>query len=104
LLCDRARIVWPVVEIDAREDLDSTMEGVQLDLVLRSNLAPGGRAVLSVGPVGGVARPHPDAAPVEDDGSLRFASVTVPLGRIQLSLVAHGECGAVSSARQLYVW
>src|SRR5690606_5682711 len=29
---------------------------------------------------------------------------TVPLGRVQLSVVAHGECSTVSSARQLYVW
>src|SRR6185436_14697371 len=39
LLCDRARVVWPYLEIDPSIDT-SPEDGIQIDLDLRSSLLP----------------------------------------------------------------
>jgi hypothetical protein len=103
-LCDRARVVWPFFDVDAGDDVDPDVDGIQIDLVLRSSLNPDSVAVLSVIGPDMVAAPHPETAVVAADGGLAFRAVTVPTGRVQLSLVIHDECGPLSSARRLYVW
>ena len=40
LLCDRARVIWPYLEIDPSLDT-SPQDGIQIDLDLRSTLLPG---------------------------------------------------------------
>jgi len=103
LLCDRSRVVWPFFEIDTADDT-SDAEGIQIDLDLRTSYLPGSVARLTVEPEEGDPIAHPQSAVVGDDGSLRFTDVTVPLGRIGLSLSIVNECGEGSSRRELYVW
>ena len=105
LLCDRSRVVWPFFEIDTADDT-SDAEGIQIDLALRTSYLPGSVARLTIEPVDGEGDPiaHPQSAVVADDGALVFRDVTVPLGRIGLSLAITNECGEGSSRRELYVW
>jgi hypothetical protein len=103
-LCDRVGIIWPFVDVDVSDDTAPEVDGIQLDVTLRSNLAAGSEVVLSVAAEGEVAVPHPVAAVVADDGEVHFDDVTVPLGRVELALVAYGECGQFASAREVYVW
>ena len=103
LLCDRSRVVWPFFEIDTADDI-SNAEGIQIDIDLRTSYLPGSVARLTIEPEEGDPIAHPQSAVVADDGALRFEDVTVPLGRIGLSLAIVNECGEGSSRRELYVW
>ncbi|HEU5057539.1 MAG TPA: hypothetical protein VFU21_13490, partial [Kofleriaceae bacterium] len=103
LLCDRSRVVWPFFEIDTADDT-SEAEGIQIDLDLRTSYLPGSVATLIVEPEEADPIVHPDTEVVGEDGALRFEDVTVPLGRIGLSLSIVNECGEGSSRRELYVW
>ncbi len=103
LLCDRSRVVWPFFEIDTADDI-SDQEGIQIDIDLRTSYLPGSVARLTIEPEEGDPIAHPLSAVVADDGALRFEDVTVPLGRIGLSLAIVNECGEGSSRRELYVW
>jgi hypothetical protein len=103
-LCDRTAIIWPFLDVDAEDDTAPDQDGIQLDLALRSNLTPGSEVVLSVAAEDEVAVPHPTSAVVAADGEVRFEAVTVPLGRVELALVAFGECGQFGSSREVYVW
>lgn len=104
LLCDRSRVVWPFFEIDTSDDIDPAAEGIQLDLDLNTSYLPGTIAYLTVEPEEGDPVAHPESGEVEDSGRLRFHAVTVPLGRVILSLSLVNECGDGSSRRQLFVW
>jgi hypothetical protein len=103
LLCDRSRVVWPFFEIDPADDSDPA-EGIQIDLDLRTSYLPGSIATLVVEPEEGDPVAHPETGVVEDNGDLHFHAVTVPLGRIALSLSLVNECGDGSSRRELFVW
>lgn len=103
LLCDRSRVVWPYFEVDTADDT-SEAEGIQIDIDLRTSYLPGSVATLVIEPEEGDPTVHPDTEVVGDDGSLRFTGVTVPLGRVNLSLSIVNECGEGSSRRELYVW
>ncbi len=96
-------MVWPFFEIDTSDDV-SPEDGIQLDLALNTSYLPGSVATLVIEPEEGDPVAHPQSAVVGDDGSLRFDDVTVPLGRVALSLSVVNECGEGSSRRELYVW
>jgi hypothetical protein len=103
LLCDRSRVVWPFFEIDISDDIDPA-DGIQIDLDLRTSYLPGSVAYLAIQPEEGDPVTHPESGVVEDNGDLHFHSVTVPLGRVSLSLSLVNECGEGSSRRDLFVW
>ena len=103
LLCDRARVVWPFLEFDPSSD-SSPDEGLQVDLDLRSSLLPGTVAYLFITGEDGVAVAHPDPATVDEDGDFSYDDVTLPLGRVQLTLSIKNGCGAASTGREIFVW
>jgi len=103
LLCDRARVVWPFFEVDASDDI-SDDEGIQIDIDLNTSYLPGSVATLVIEPEEGDPVAHPSSEVVGDDGMLHFRAVTVPLGRVHLSLSVVNECGEGSSRRELFVW
>ena len=103
LLCDRSRVVWPFFEIDTSDDI-SDEDGIQIDLALNTSYLPGSVASLVIEPEEGNPVVHPGTSVVGDDGRLTFDDVTVPLGRVALSLSIVNECGEGSSRRELYVW
>lgn len=103
LLCDRSRVVWPFFEIDTADDTSSA-DGIQIDLELNTSYLPGSAAYLTVAPEEGDPVAHPEPGTVAEDGRLSFREVTVPLGRVTLSLAIVNECGEGSSRRELYVW
>ena len=103
LLCDRSRVVWPFFEIDVSDD-SSDEEGVQIDIDLRTSYLPGSVATLLIEPEEGDPVAHPDPEEVGEDGGLHFDDVTIPLGRVLLSVSIVNECGEGSSRRELYVW
>src|SRR5678815_1808128 len=86
LLCDRARVVWPFFEIDTSDDIDPADEGIQIDIDLRTSYLPGSVGYLTIEPEEGDPVAHPESSVVGDDGDLHFHSVTVPLGRVLLSV------------------
>jgi hypothetical protein len=104
VLCDRARMVWPFFEIDPSDDIDPVAEGIQIDLEISSTIWAGTEARLSVTPAGGDPVLHPDQVVVEDDGRLVFRAITLPTGRLTLTVLLDGECGSASSGRNLFVW
>src|SRR5688500_15668462 len=78
LLCDRARVVWPYLEIDPTIDT-SPEEGIQIDLDLRSSLPEGTIGRLFVIGEDGEAEAHPDESVVDEEGRLSYREVTLPL-------------------------
>lgn len=97
------RVVWPFFNIDPSEDT-SPAAGIQIDLVLRSSVLPGSRAVLTVQGETGDPVEHPEPALADQDGLLVFSGVTVPVGRVLLAVAVENECGEVESSRRPYVW
>ncbi|HLT09992.1 MAG TPA: hypothetical protein VK028_04205, partial [Micromonosporaceae bacterium] len=104
LLCDRARVVWPFLDVDPSDDLDPGTEGIQVDVALRTTLIPGTAGYLSIVPEQGEAASHPQVGVVAEDGALEFQGVTLPVGRVTLALVVENECGQASTSRTIYVW
>lgn len=104
LLCDRSRVVWPFFDVDTSDDTDPAAEGIQLDLDLNTSYLPGTVASLTIQPEEGDPVVHPASGEVGEDGHLQFHDVTVPLGRVVLSLSLVNECGDGSSRRKLFVW
>lgn len=104
LLCDRARVVWPFFEIDTSDDIDPADDGIQIDIDLRTSYLAGSVGYLTIEPEEGDPVAHPESSVVGDDGDLHFHAVTVPLGRVLLSVSLQNECGEGSSRRELFVW
>lgn len=104
LLCDRARVVWPFAEIVPADEIDPD-QLVEVDIPLRTSLLPGTRGYLAVqGQDWEEPVAHPQIATVQDDGDLEFFAVTLPVGRVRLSLAVENECGPRSTSRLVYVW
>ena len=104
LLCDRARVVWPYFDIDPADDVDPATEGIQLDLALETSLPAGSTGTLTVEPAAGELAVHPESSTAGEDGALDFRGVTLPTGRVTLTLLIENECGRASTARTLFVW
>ena len=104
LLCDRARVVWPYFDIDPADDVDPGRSGIQLDLALETSLPSGSIATLTVEPAEGELAVHPESATADEGGGLAFSGVTLPTGRVTLTLLIENECGRASTARTLFVW
>jgi hypothetical protein len=103
LLCDRVRLVWPAFDIDPSDDT-SPEPGLQIDFDLPSSLLPGSRGVLTVQGEEGDPVQHPEPAVADDEGTLRFTGVTVPLGRVTFDLRVENECGESESVREPFIW
>jgi hypothetical protein len=103
-LCDRARVIWPFFDIDPADDVDPDQEGIQVDLTLRTSLPVGSTGILSVEPVEGDPAIHPQSATAGEDGVLDFHAVTLPTGRVTLTVFIENECGQASTTRSLFVW
>ncbi|HKE14540.1 MAG TPA: hypothetical protein VKB80_06735 [Kofleriaceae bacterium] len=97
------RLVWPAFNIDPGDDT-SPEPGLQIDFDLRTSLLPGSRGVLTVQGEEGDPVRHPEPAIADDEGTLRFTGVTVPLGRVTLDLTVENECGQSESVREPFVW
>lgn len=105
LNCERVRFGWPHFELDPSADV-SSVEGLQIDFSVRSDLLPDALAKLSIGETGpeGNEKILLGEARSDDEGLLAFTNIPVPLGPVLFLIDALGDCGRARTGRRTFVW
>lgn len=103
-LCDRLFISWafPEHELSAADDV-SADPGLQIDVVLNSELPAGRPATLFVTGPDEVEVQHPETARVGDDGRIVFSRVDVPTGSVLFRLQTDDGCRLIETADRRFV-
>lgn len=103
-LCDRLFISWafPDHELSSADDV-SDEPGLQIDVLLNSELPAGRVATLFVIGPDGVEVEHPETIRVSDSGQLKFSSVSVPTGSVIFRVRTDDGCRLVETSIRRFV-
>jgi hypothetical protein len=103
-LCDRLFISWafPDHELSTADDV-SDAPGLQVDVVLNSQLPPGREATLFLIGPDDVEIEHPDRILVADSGQLLFPAVDVPTGSVLFRVRTDDGCRLVETSIRRFV-
>ena len=103
-LCDRLFLSWafPAHELTPADDV-SDAPGLQIEVVINSELPPGRLARLFITGPDEIEVQHPEIAVVDFDGQIRFPAVDVPLGSVLFRLETDDGCRLVQTSQRRFV-
>ena len=99
-LCDGVLLTWGFDnhELGPRDDV-SDAPGLQIDILLRSELDEGVEASMTVMGEDGSESLHPERAVADRLGQLKFMDVEVPIGRVVFEVETNNGCRDIRTRR-----
>jgi hypothetical protein len=103
-LCDRVFISWafPDHELTAADDV-SDEPGLQIDVLLNSELPPGREATLFLVGPDEVEIEHPETVEVAGNGQILFRAVDVPVGSVLFRVRTDDRCRLIETSIRRFV-